>query len=57
MRLPYTVLGTHLEDSNDDRADLWRYAAAAALENGLGVEYEHVDARKRQEAEQSHDGD
>jgi len=46
-----------LEDSNDDRADLWRYAAAAALENGLGVEYEHVDARKRQETEQSHDGD
>jgi len=46
-----------LEDSNDDGADLWRYAAAAALEYGLGVEYEHVDARKRQEAEQSHDGD
>jgi len=35
-----------LKDSDDDGADLRRYAAAAALEYGLGVKYEHVDARK-----------
>jgi len=51
------VLRTHLEDPDDDGADLWRYAAAAALEYGLCVEYEHVDSRKRQEAKQPHDGD
>lgn len=48
---------THLENADDDGTDLGRNAAGAALEYGLGVEYEHVDAGERQEAEQPHDGD
>jgi len=46
-----------LKYADDDGTDFGRYAAGAALEYGLGVEYEHVDARERQETQQAHDGD